>query len=156
MEVKMYPGCNETKPLTDFNFKNKRKGLRQVRCRDCTREQVRAHYQAHQYYYVRKAMRRKAGMIQAQREWVLNYFVLHPCVDCGERDPRCLDFDHVRGKKRCDISRMLGNFGWAAIEREVSKCVVRCANCHRKRTAERRQGIFYPFLLERSARSSTG
>ena len=152
MDRKTCAGCGEEKPITEFNFKNVRRGLRQTRCRDCTREQVRRHYQAHQSYYIRKAKRRKAQIAAEQREWISSYLELHPCVDCDEADLRCLDFDHVRGKKRCDVSRMLGNFGWEAIEREVAKCEVRCSNCHRKRTVERRA----LFRGDWSARSSTG
>jgi hypothetical protein len=139
MERKTCSKCGAGKPVTEFTFKNLRTGTRHCQCRDCTREQVRLHYQAHQSYYVRKARQRKAKVIAEQREWVLSYLALHPCVDCGETDPRCLDFDHVREQKRCDISRMLGNYGWETIAKEIGKCEVRCANCHRKRTAERRK-----------------
>src|SRR5262249_4307373 len=131
MESKPCTKCGEVKSIKEFTFKNLRKGKRHSQCRTCTREQVRLHYQAHQSYYVRKAIRRKAKVIVEQREWLLNYLALHPCVDCGETDPRCLDFDHVRGKKCCDISRMLGDYGWEAIEQEINKCEVQCANCHR-------------------------
>ena len=59
------------------------------------------------------------------------------CVDCGEKDPVVLDFDHVRGEKVDIISHMYA----AALPRllnEISKCDVRCANCHRRITARRR------------------
>ena len=32
-------------------------------------------------------------------------------------------------------------FAWSTIEQEIDKCEVRCANCHRRRTA-RSQGIY--------------
>jgi hypothetical protein len=139
METRICTKCGEERPIEDFTFKSIAKGIRHTRCRDCTREAVREHYQAHQSYYVRKARERNAEIVAAQREWIMNYLELHHCVDCGEADPRCLDFDHVRGKKRCDISKMVGDYGWAAIEEEIAKCEVRCANCHRKRTVERRE-----------------
>lgn len=34
-----------------------------------------------------------------------------------------------------------GGFTWDTIEREISKCVVRCVSCHRRKTA-REQGIY--------------
>lgn len=56
------------------------------------------------------------------------------CVDCGEKNHIVLDFDHLRDKKY-NVSRMIHDgFSWKAIMREVSKCEVVCANCHRIRT----------------------
>ncbi len=130
--------CLEEKAITEFNFKDKRRGKRQVYCRACMRELIQMHYQAHQAYYIRKARKRTVRITHEQREWILNYLELHPCIDCGETDPRCLDFDHIRGKKIEAVSRMIGSYSWKAIEKEISKCEVRCANCHRKRHAKRR------------------
>ena len=66
------------------------------------------------------------------------YLSSHPCVDCGEADIRCLEFDHVRGNKITTISDLIKNAAsWAAIEAEITKCEVRCANCHRRKTLER-------------------
>ena len=59
------------------------------------------------------------------------------CVDCGEDNHIVLDFDHLRDKKY-NISRMIHDgFSWAAIKKEIAKCEVVCANCHRVRTHDR-------------------
>jgi len=56
------------------------------------------------------------------------------CVDCGEQNPIVLDFDHIRDKKY-NVSRMIHDgFSWKAIMKEIQKCEVVCANCHRIRT----------------------
>jgi hypothetical protein len=89
-------------------------------------------------YYLKKARRRNAVLEGVHRRQVLNYLMNHPCVDCGESDAICLEFDHVRGKKKGNIARMLGNYGWPTIEKEIAKCEVRCANCHRRKTARQR------------------
>lgn len=78
------------------------------------------------------------GRSQA-RAWVLEYRLNHPCVDCGESDPVCLDFDHVRGVKWANISTLVSKGATVAtIKDEVRKCDVRCSNCHRKVTALRK------------------
>lgn len=61
------------------------------------------------------------------------------CADCGyNKHPAALDFDHLPGHvKRQNLSRMNGWYGKAAIEAELAKCEVVCANCHRIRTHER-------------------
>ena len=66
-----------------------------------------------------------------------DYKRLHPCVDCGESDIRCLDFDHRdRSQKTNTISMLvLKRWSLARIQAEIDKCDVRCANCHRKKTA---------------------
>ena len=155
MDSKHCPGCNESKPITEFNFKDKATGKRQVRCRACTQLQLRRHYNAHREYYIQKARKRTARITAEQSAWILAYLRTHPCVDCGEADTRCLDFDHVRGKKIMHVSRMIGDYRWEKIVEEIQKCEVRCSNCHRKRTAERRE-VRIRCWLKMSARSSTG
>ena len=59
-------------------------------------------------------------------------------MECGETNPIVLDFDHINPiDKTASISRMLGqNIAMATILAEVSKCEIRCAKCHRLRTAK--------------------
>ena len=79
-----------------------------------------------------KMRRRKAR----HKQFVWSYLSTHPCIDCNEKDPIVLEFDHVRGAKRANISQLL-SYGSSigVLKHEISKCEVRCANCHRRRTA---------------------
>src|SRR3954453_11504127 len=57
------------------------------------------------------------------------------CIDCAEADIRVLDFDH-RGEKTGTVIRLARNE--VSLERltaEIERCEIRCANCHRRRTA---------------------
>jgi len=63
------------------------------------------------------------------------------CKDCGIKNHIILDFDHIKDKKY-NVSQMIRDgFSWKAITREIEKCEVVCANCHRIRTYNRRFGI---------------
>ena len=77
-----------------------------------------------------------------KRQAVFEYFQKHWCIDCGERDPIVLEFDHVdRTKKVNTVSAMIRS--GTSIETmmlEIAKCVVRCANCHRRRTYSEQTG----------------
>jgi hypothetical protein len=59
-------------------------------------------------------------------------------VDCSETNLIVLEFDHNDGVDKVKgVGYMVGNgYSWAAILKEMTKCEVRCANCHRIRTAE--------------------
>lgn len=70
------------------------------------------------------------------KQHVLNYLRKHPCVDCGENDPVVLEFDHVSGTKHKSIADLLSGSSWSIVKREIDKCEVRCANCHRIKTAK--------------------
>lgn len=64
-----------------------------------------------------------------------------PCADCGGVYHYCvMDFDHREGTQKVEnISRMVSqSFPKSAIIREMKKCDVVCANCHRLRTHKRR------------------
>lgn len=131
MDMKHCPKCNQIKKLSEFN-KNKRKkdGL-QIQCRKCTREFGRKHYKNNkEYYYNRNRRRTKEA-----REYIYNAFKNGKCIDCGEKHLACLQFDHVTGNKHGCVSQMV-TWGIDAIKREIEKCVIRCANCHAKKTAK--------------------
>ena len=66
---------------------------------------------------------------------MMDFYLTNPCVDCGETDPRVLDFDHLNNKKH-NISTLISKeYSWDSILEEAAKCEIRCANCHRKKTA---------------------
>jgi len=82
---------------------------------------------------------------------LINFFVAHPCVDCGEPDPVVLEFDHLE-RKAFDIGQALPYRNWQSILDEISTCEVVCANCHRRRTA-RRKGSLRALLTQGAATS---
>lgn len=60
----------------------------------------------------------------------------NPCTDCGETNPVILEFDHRdSSEKSGTVSEMVITHSMELIEAEVAKCDVRCANCHRLKTA---------------------
>ncbi len=87
-----------------------------------------------------KKKRYRAKMNLKKRErmyrWLLGYYKTHPCVTCGETDPLVLEFDHTNADlKMIEISKLVNQWSIEKIQEEVRKCVVRCANCHRRKTA---------------------
>jgi hypothetical protein len=66
---------------------------------------------------------------------------LRSCQDCGIADPIVLPFDHQRSKSK-DIGWLVSSgCRGSLVTAELDKCDVRCANCHRRRTA--RLGNWY-------------
>jgi hypothetical protein len=60
------------------------------------------------------------------------------CQDCAEADVVVLDFDHVGPKRASVISRAFAPCGLDVLKTEIAECEIRCANCHKKRTASLR------------------
>lgn len=130
--------CGVQKPLFEFSFVHpaKKDGKLRPDCKECVRARVRA---AQPFDAGRMADLKKRS-IAAARAHVATFLASHACVDCGEPDPVVLDFDHVRGSKVCDVSRMVaGGYRLRRIDEEIAKCEVRCSNCHRRITAKRRE-----------------
>lgn len=129
--------CKEKKPLDQFNRnKAQRDGL-QTSCRGCDNKRAKNYYQANREKLIVQINERALQRIFELRCRVLQYLSTHPCVDCGNDDLVTLEFDHVRGKKEDSVKRMVNDgVSWHLIEKEIAKCEVRCANCHRIRTAK--------------------
>lgn len=129
--------CGEVKPSEAFSFKDQQKGILHSYCRACHASWNRGHYERTRATYIASAKRNNARYELENLRRLVAYLLEHPCVDCGECDPLVLDFDHRdRSTKRMSVSSLLRYACWAPLEAEIAKCDVRCANCHRRRTAQ--------------------
>lgn len=129
--------CGLAKPMSEFALKDKERGTRSTKCRTCQAAYSREHYRRNRPKYLQKASTQRKVNREQCRQHVFNYLSTHPCIDCGEIDPILLEFDHRDASlKRESISRMISKRTWPIIQLEIAKCDVRCANCHRRRTAQ--------------------
>jgi hypothetical protein len=134
------------KPAHDFNWHRREKGERDTYCRPCRAAYHRAHYLANRQKYIENANGRTRLVVRERTAYLMEFFRTHPCVDCGEGDPRVLEFDHL-GEKSFNISAGIRRRPWEDVVAEIAKCEVRCANCHRRATAQR-GGFLRALLLE--------
>jgi hypothetical protein len=127
--------CQRALPHWEFAIRHKKTGKRHGYCYECQREYCREYYRRNRALYNERRYQYQRKNRHENRMRVALHLQEHPCVDCGERDIRVLEFDHVRGTKLANISEMIGAcIAWQRIEAELAKCEVRCANCHRRRT----------------------
>lgn len=106
------------------------------------RNAARRHYDRHKQRYVDRALKFTNQARKRNKRFIRDHLAGHPCIDCGESDPVVLDFDHVFGVKYRTISKMVSmGYGLRSIKREIAKCEVRCANCHRRVTHRRRKEL---------------
>lgn len=138
LEYKTCPRCGEQKSLDAFHKNRARPDGRQSVCKTCQRNYVRAHYEKRPGYYKAKAVAHTQAKRKKMRRLIRRAKDV-PCADCGIRFPYyVMDFDHVDGDKRFNIGRGLSNWSLRDVEREIAKCEVVCANCHRIREYRRR------------------
>lgn len=126
--------CKQTKLETDFNFKIKSRDILQSHCKTCSRAYIRSHYKNNRDYYLLKARRRNEKIRTVIRKYMWDYLIDHPCMDCGEKNPVVLEFDHLKNKT-IEVSRLVRYSSINRIKTEIEKCEIRCANCHRRKTA---------------------
>lgn len=106
-------------------------------CKACKRLYNQAHYRKNKARYLQCVQEKKRERLPLNRQKIYAYLKAHPCVDCGISDPIVLEFDHLDpAGKTTAVSQMLADYRWERIQKEIDKCVVRCANCHRRRTAQ--------------------
>lgn len=101
------------------------------------RKYSKAHYQANTTMYKSKSKVSMPRIVTRNKIWVAEYLRMNPCA-CGVSDIDVLQFDHdtalMSAKARRIGSYLAGSL--EALQREIEKCTVRCANCHYKRTRQ--------------------
>jgi hypothetical protein len=92
------------------------------------KERSRKHYEANREKIIEKTQIKKKKL---REEWNIFKNTLK-CTKCGFSHPAALDFHHVDpSKKEANIHRLLSNGQHKKLEKELKKCIVLCANCHR-------------------------
>lgn len=145
--------CAREKPIEDFAWRRKDKGLFDNYCRPCRALYKQRHYEANKDRYIANAKARTQRVLEERMRYVIEYLRNHPCVDCGEDDVLVLEFDH-RQDKSFSVSYGIRTHNWDVVLAEIEKCDVRCANCHRRRTG-RSQGFLRVYLADSSGLSSS-
>ena len=87
--------------------------------------------------YMPKQLERKLD----NRNYIRSLKDNKPCVDCNVPYRYYqLDYDH-KDKKKINVGR-ISTHSKAYIDKEIAKCDLICANCHRERTHKRQHGLF--------------
>ncbi len=118
------------------------------------------HYQKNKSKYKQRAVAHKNIARKRNKEHIEEYLRGHPCIDCQESNIIVLEFDHVYGDKTDHVTTG-GNKPWSLkrLKEEIEKCEIRCANCHRIATHNRRiknNGQLKAFLLDVADRGLRG
>ena len=141
--VRNCSNCLLEKPLSDFYIRRtgKRTGEYYNHCKECQKSRGRTYYANNHERQSKLSISRNRKNRKKQRDFV-NTLKNFPCVDCGNIYPPCvMDFDH-RGEveKTGNIGSLVSQayFTIERLKKEIEKCDLVCANCHRIRTYNRK------------------
>ena len=129
--------CGEL-PASDF-YKHSLRGYQNV-CKDCSAKNSKKRYSdgvTKRGLSYKEARKKNASALKERnRKLVIEHLKLNKCCVCGEDDIVVLEFHHNDPqRKRFNIAQF-STYSKETIMMEIDKCVVMCANCHRRVTAK--------------------
>jgi len=96
---------------------------------DEDRKQVKKqHYLKNREKYIELQKKKYKDFSSIFMSWKSNL----SCCVCGEKETICLDFHHINPEEKEKTITKLTASGYNSVIKELKKCVVVCANCHRK------------------------
>ncbi len=135
--------CNESKLLSDFQKKKKNKAGLRSWCRSCMTAYANSYYHKNiekQRKVRREYKRNYKNEKRTIREWLLSLYEGVPCMDCNGVFPfYAMDFDHRPEEIKVFGIATKGAYVASSrlmdrVHKEISKCDLICACCHRVRT----------------------
>lgn len=120
--------CNQDKPLTEFHKQTRSKDGHQPACKSCMNVAYNNSRNKKQHHYQEVARQRQQKNVELMREWKES----RGCQICGENFGPCLELHHTDPSNKEDHPSGLISNSFQAFLQEAEKCVVLCANCHRK------------------------
>ena len=128
METKICSKCSTEKVLEDFPYKNKELNVKNSVCKTCQREYKTIYYNNNKdtHYERNKITESKI------RAYVTN-IKKQGCIICKETFEKCLEFHHLNPlNKDLSIAELCKKGSLNKVKLEIDKCILLCANCHRK------------------------
>lgn len=145
--------CETDKRLSEFGKKQSTTDGKQPWCKKCNQEYLTVWYAENKLPHREEIRKRKKAYRNAAVELVVEYFLDHPCIDCGEDDPVLLEFDHrdplAKTFNVSNLSASVASLDFVTLRTEMDKCDSRCANCHRKKTMKERNYARYRICKEK-------
>ena len=138
--------CKQEKELTEFNKNKCKKDNLNTLCRECSKKHSKKYYKENFEKHKGVTKERRDRNRDINRNKLISYLLIHPCIDCGETDPIVLQFDHQKDKSFNISQKVCNGYSWKIITDEIKKCEVRCANCHLKKTAK--QFNWYKYQIQ--------
>lgn len=136
--------CKELKDLKSFSKDNRTNDGLCWMCKLCKSSTMKELRERSEEFRNKANQRAKELNLKLQK-LVFEFLLEHPCIDCGLKDPRCLEFDHVFAEKEGLVSKAKAAGATLKMKAEMEKCEVRCGNCHRKKS-----GIDYPSFKDKA------
>lgn len=130
--------CKTEKSRQEFHkAKNNRNGL-QSRCKVCNSNGVKDYYSFDIKDSKAKYKRRASNTVLLFSAKVALHKEFYGCLLCSQSDASCLDLHHLDpNTKDMPVSHLVRQKCWSKVEQEITKCIVLCANCHRRYHAGR-------------------
>lgn len=143
MKTKICSKCKEELSVDLFSANKTRKDGLSYTCKACQRTYQKNHYKKNVSQYTESNKKHRNSRRKVFYEWMKS----KSCVDCGNSDIRVLEFDHInREDKSFNISTKVSELSFETLMKEIEKCEIVCANCHKIRTAG--QFNWYSFMNE--------
>ena len=126
--MKICTKCKTKKSIKEFNKKSKSKDGYNSHCRECNKEALKSHYRRNKEKYKERNNKKREQL----RKDFQKFKETLSCTKCDEDRWWVLDFHH-RDPKMKDgyVGRFFIENSKDRFEKELEKCDVLCANCHR-------------------------
>lgn len=134
-EVKGCSKCMSWLPLDAFSKDSSSKSGYCSWCKDCSSKVTRTHYKqwVKDEGWVDRKRKKGRELARDAKKRAVDYMG-GKCHDCGVLYPDYVyDFHHLSGDTKVDNPSAILKRSWEAAKEELDKCVMVCANCHRKR-----------------------
>ena len=133
--MKICKHCLTQKPLSSFKTYKGKKNNHYL-CEECIRKYNRDYWAKKKKHLSKKKKENALKLKERNKLYVIDFLKKSKCVDCSIDNLLVLEFDHIKEKKLYNISEMVSNCSLETLKKEIEKCEVVCANCHRIRTAK--------------------